>query len=171
MSVTVEIDGVDVTNVSLNGSWTRRLNRPSQAQVRLPLDSATGAVGDLLKIEALVGTTMEIVFHGRILVQQAAQKTDAKQTNKNLLLSDDATANTKPQLEIYADDVKCTHGAAIGQLDEAAMFYLRSRGLSVRESRAMLVHAFAGDILNRVKIEPVRNYLEGLITARLPHVD
>ena len=85
-----------------------------------------------------------------------AQKTDAKQTNKALLLSDDANINTKPELEIFANDVKCTHGAAIGQLDETAMFYLRSRGLGVAESRAMLVRAFAGDILNRVKIAPVR---------------
>jgi len=72
---------------------------------------------------------------------------------------------------IFANDVKCTHGAAIGQLDDAAMFYLRSRGLGVSESRAMLVRAFAGDILNRVKIAPVREYLEAILTARLPHVE
>ena len=88
------------------------------------------------------------VFNGKIIVRPDAQKTDAKQTNKALLLSDDATINTKPELEIFANDVKCTHGAAIGQLDEGAMFYLRSRGLGVAESRAMLVRAFAGDILN-----------------------
>ena len=111
------------------------------------------------------------VFNGKIIVRPDAQKTDAKQTNKALLLSDDANINTKPELEIFANDVKCTHGAAIGQLDESAMFYLRSRGLGVSESRAMLVHAFAGDILNRVKIAPVREYLEGILTARLPHVD
>ncbi len=111
------------------------------------------------------------VFNGKIIVRPDAQKTDAKQTNKALLLSDDANINTKPELEIFANDVKCTHGAAIGQLDETAMFYLRSRGLGVSESRAMLVHAFAGDILNRVKIAPVREYLEGILTARLPHVE
>ena len=111
------------------------------------------------------------VFNGKIIVRPDAQKTDAKQTNKALLLSDDASINTKPQLEIFADDVKCTHGAAIGQLDDAAMFYLQSRGIGVSEARAILVHAFAGDILNRVKIAPVREYVEGILTACLPHVE
>ena len=78
------------------------------------------------------------VFHGRILVRPGAQKTDAKQTNKNLLLSDDATANTKPQLEIYADDVKCTHGATIGQLNDESIFYLRARGIALEKARRML---------------------------------
>jgi Fe-S cluster assembly protein SufD len=108
------------------------------------------------------------VFNGKIIVRIDAQKTDAKQTNKALLLSDDATINTKPQLEIFANDVKCTHGAAIGQLDDDAVFYLRSRGLSYDEARAMLIHAFAGDILNRVKIDSVREHLEAALTARLP---
>ena len=108
------------------------------------------------------------VFNGKIIVRIDAQKTDAKQTNKALLLSDDATINTKPQLEIFANDVKCTHGAAIGQLDDDAVFYLRSRGLGYDEARAMLIHAFAGDILNRVKIDSVREHLEAALTARLP---
>ncbi|HVY72316.1 MAG TPA: Fe-S cluster assembly protein SufD, partial [Verrucomicrobiae bacterium] len=82
------------------------------------------------------------VFHGRILVRPIAQKTDAKQTNKNLLLSDDATADTKPQLEIYADDVKCTHGATIGQLNDESIFYLRSRGIGLDRAKRMLIHAF-----------------------------
>lgn len=113
------------------------------------------------------------VFHGRILVQQIAQKTDAKQTNKNLLLSDDATANTKPQLEIYADDVKCTHGATIGQLNDESIFYLRSRGISTDMARQMLIHAFAGEIINRVKCEPAREELDKVIWDRLeanPHL-
>jgi Fe-S cluster assembly protein SufD len=111
------------------------------------------------------------VFNGKIIVRPDAQKTDAKQTNKALLLSDEANINSKPELEIFANDVKCTHGAAIGQLDDAAMFYLRSRGLGVAESRAMLVRAFAGDILNRVKIVAVREYLEEMLTTRLPYVE
>jgi Fe-S cluster assembly protein SufD len=111
------------------------------------------------------------VFNGKIIVRPDAQKTDAKQTNKALLLSDEANINTKPELEIFANDVKCTHGAAIGQLDDDAMFYLRSRGLSISDSRAMLIHAFAGDILNRVKVAPIRKHLEELLTARLPHVE
>ena len=96
------------------------------------------------------------VFNGKILVRQDAQKTDAKQTNRALLLSDEAQVNTKPQLEIFADDVKCTHGAAIGQLDEDAMFYLRARGIDDWTARVMLIHAFAGDVLDRISLEPVR---------------
>jgi Fe-S cluster assembly protein SufD len=113
------------------------------------------------------------VFHGRILVQQIAQKTDAKQTNKNLLLSDNATADTKPQLEIYADDVKCTHGATIGQLNDESIFYLRSRGIGPDTARQMLIHAFAGEIIERIQHEPAREALDKLVWDRLeanPHL-
>ena len=113
------------------------------------------------------------VFHGRILVRPVAQKTDAKQTNKNLLLSDDAGADTKPQLEIYADDVKCTHGATIGQLNEESIFYLRSRGLGPETARRMLIHAFAGEIIERIQHEPAREELDKLVWDRLeanPHL-
>jgi len=113
------------------------------------------------------------VFHGRILVQEIAQKTDAKQTNKNLLLSDDATADTKPQLEIYADDVKCTHGATIGQLSNEGIFYLRSRGMSEETARCMLIHAFAGEIIERIKCVPAREVIDKLVWDRLeanPHL-
>jgi Fe-S cluster assembly protein SufD len=107
------------------------------------------------------------VFHGRILVRPGAQKTDAKQTNKNLLLSDDATADTKPQLEIYADDVKCTHGATIGQLDDQSIFYLRARGIGLETARRMLIHAFAGEIIERVRHEAIREELDKLVWDRL----
>ena len=107
------------------------------------------------------------VFHGRILVREIAQKTDAKQTNKNLLLSDDACADTKPQLEIYADDVKCTHGATIGQLNHESIFYLRSRGMSEDTARRMLIHAFAGEIIERIQCEPARETLDKLVWDRL----
>src|SRR6185436_12673601 len=113
------------------------------------------------------------VFHGRILVRPVAQKTDAKQTNKNLLLSDDATADTKPQLEIYADDVKCTHGATIGQLNEESIFYLRSRGLGVETARRMLIHAFAGEIIERIRCPAAREELDKIVWERLeanPHL-
>jgi len=113
------------------------------------------------------------VFHGRILVRQAAQKTDAKQTNKNLLLSEDATVDTKPQLEIYADDVKCTHGATVGQLNEESIFYLRTRGIGAETARRMLIHAFAGEIIERIRHATVREELSRLIWDRLeanPHV-
>ena len=107
------------------------------------------------------------VFHGRILVQPGAQKTDAKQTNKNLLLSDDATANTKPQREIYADDVKCTHGATIGEMDDDAIFYLRARGLDTPTARRMLLHGYAGEIVERVRHDAVREELDALVWNRL----
>jgi Fe-S cluster assembly protein SufD len=107
------------------------------------------------------------VFNGKIVVREDAQKTDAKQTNKALLLSDDATINTKPQLEIFADDVKCTHGAAIGQLDDDAMFYLRARGIAERDARDMLIHAFAGEILDHIEIEAVRAKIESAVFAKL----
>ncbi len=107
------------------------------------------------------------VFHGRILVQPEAQKTDAKQTNKNLLLSDDARIDTKPQLEIYADDVKCTHGATIGQLNEESIFYLRARGIGLETARRMLIHAFAGEIIDRIKCRAAREELDNLFWERL----
>ena len=106
------------------------------------------------------------VFHGRIIVHKDAQKTDAKQTNRNLLLSDDAQIDTKPQLEIYADDVKCTHGATIGQIEESALFYLRSRGISEADARRILVQAFAGECLDRIS-GAARNYCETLIVESL----
>jgi Fe-S cluster assembly protein SufD len=107
------------------------------------------------------------VFHGRIIVHEDAQKTDAKQTNRNLLLSDDAQIDTKPQLEIYADDVKCTHGATIGQIEGDALFYLRSRGIDEVSARKLLLFAFASECLDRMKEGPVRRYVEGLINRCL----
>ena len=107
------------------------------------------------------------VFHGRIIVHKGAQKTDAKQTNRNLLLSDDAQIDTKPQLEIYADDVKCTHGATIGQIEGDALFYLRSRGIDEVSARKLLLFAFASECLDRMKQGPVRKHVEKLINECL----
>lgn len=109
------------------------------------------------------------VFNGKIKVRKDAQKTDAKQTNKNLVLSDEASIDTKPQLEIFANDVKCTHGATIGQLDEDAIFYLRSRGVSLEKARDILIYAFASDVIDRIKIEPLREQLHEIIHDRLEH--
>jgi len=107
------------------------------------------------------------VFNGRIIVREDAQKTDAKQTNRALLLSDEAQVNSNPQLEIFADDVKCTHGAAIGQLDDEALFYLRARGLTERDARDMLIHAYAGEVLEGIAIEPLRVQLERELFTQL----
>ncbi|HXB71792.1 MAG TPA: Fe-S cluster assembly protein SufD [Candidatus Acidoferrales bacterium] len=100
------------------------------------------------------------VFNGRIIVRKDAQKTDSKQTNKNLVLSDDAMINTKPELQILADDVRCTHGATIGQLDAEAAFYLQSRGIGRNEARSMLTYAFAQDIIDRIKVPALKESLE-----------
>jgi Fe-S cluster assembly protein SufD len=107
------------------------------------------------------------VFNGRISVRPDAQKTDARQTNKNLLLSPDATVDTKPQLEIYADDVRCTHGATIGKLDEEAMFYLRSRGIGADSARTLLTYAFASEISNAMKIKPIQCQIDLVLLNRL----
>ncbi|MEL7001186.1 MAG: Fe-S cluster assembly protein SufD [Bacteroidota bacterium] len=107
------------------------------------------------------------VFNGKVYVRQAAQKTNAFQSNKNILLSDTAKVNTKPQLEIWADDVKCSHGCTTGQLDEDALFYLQARGLSKTSARALLLYAFAMEVIENLKLEPVKNYLEHIISDRL----
>jgi Fe-S cluster assembly protein SufD len=110
------------------------------------------------------------VFHGRIIVHKDAQKTDAKQTNRNLLLSDAAQIDTKPQLEIYADDVKCTHGATIGQIEENALFYLRSRGIDETSARRLLLMAFAGECFERMKEGPARKHVENVIRQDLRRI-
>ncbi|MBZ5499205.1 MAG: Fe-S cluster assembly protein SufD [Acidobacteriia bacterium] len=111
------------------------------------------------------------VFNGKILVRPNAQKTNAKQTNKNLLLSQDALVNTTPQLEIFADDVKCTHGATIGRLSDEALFYLRSRGIGEEAARALLTYAFASDIIATVKIKPLQCQLDLALLARMSRVE
>jgi Fe-S cluster assembly protein SufD len=117
--------------------------------------------------KAILDGSAKGIFNGKIFVRKDAQKTDAKQTNKTLLLSDNATMNTKPQLEIFADDVKCTHGAAIGYLDAEAIFYLRSRGISEEIARDLLTYAFANDVISRIPIGSIREYLNHLVYTRL----
>ncbi len=107
------------------------------------------------------------VFTGRIIVRPGAQKTDSKQTNNNLLLSTDAHADSQPQLEIYADDVKCTHGSTVGPLDPRALFYLRSRGVGESEARRLLTYGFAAEILGRMEVAPLRAQLDSIVRGRL----
>jgi Fe-S cluster assembly protein SufD len=107
------------------------------------------------------------VFNGKIFVRQLAQKTNAYQSNKNILLSDTCSVNTKPQLEIFADDVKCTHGCTVGRLNEEGLFYLQSRGISEKTARNLLLSAYAADILDQVKPLPLRAYIENLINEKL----
>lgn len=107
------------------------------------------------------------VFNGSIIVRKDAQKTDARQSNKNLLLSEGSTINSKPQLEINADDVKCSHGTTIGHLDDDSVYYLRSRGIGVKEARSVLTYGFANDVLNKMKLDAVRVRLECVLLARM----
>ena len=111
------------------------------------------------------------VFNGRVKVHPDAQKTDAHQSNKNLLLSRNAEIDTKPELEIYADDVKCSHGATVGQLDEQSLYYLRSRGIGEREARGLLTYGFARDILDRVELVALQQKLTGELLERMPNAD
>jgi len=107
------------------------------------------------------------VFNGKIFVQPQAQKTNAYQSNKNILLSDDASVNTKPQLEIFADDVKCSHGCTVGKLNEEGLFYLQSRGINEKIARSLLLHSFAVDVLEHIRPEAIRDYVDKLISERL----
>ncbi|MBM4176779.1 MAG: Fe-S cluster assembly protein SufD [Ignavibacteria bacterium] len=107
------------------------------------------------------------VFNGKIMVRKDAQKTNAYQSNKNLLLSGSARIDTKPQLEIFADDVRCTHGATIGQIDEEALFYLRARGIDEKNARSLLINAFASDILDFIKIEEIKSQLDKVVFEKM----
>jgi len=107
------------------------------------------------------------VFNGRIIVRPGAQRTDSKQTNNNLVLSEEARADSQPQLEIYADDVKCTHGATLGPIDEKAMFYLKSRGIAAAEARSLLTYGFGAEIIDRMEIAPLQAQLDRLVRHRL----
>jgi Fe-S cluster assembly protein SufD len=109
------------------------------------------------------------VFNGKIFVRQPAQKTNAFQSNKNVLLSDTAAINTKPQLEIFADDVKCSHGCTVGRLSEEGLFYLQSRGIPEKIAQSMLLHGFAEDVLEKIRLEPIRDYADALIADRLEY--
>ena len=111
------------------------------------------------------------VFNGRIHVHPDAQKTDAIQNNQNLLLTDDAIIHTKPELEIYADDVKCTHGATVGQLDNKALFYLRARGLNREDARRLLMRAYVGEVIEKIKDEDIRNKMMNIVLDKLPKGD
>ena len=107
------------------------------------------------------------VFNGKILVDKIAQKTNAFQQNNNILIDDNATINSKPQLEIFADDVKCSHGCTIGQLDNSALFYLRSRGIPLKEAKALLTYAFANNVLESVQIPELKNRINSLIAKKI----
>lgn len=117
--------------------------------------------------KGVINDKASATFNGKIFVRPDAQKTNAYQTNRNILLSDNATVNTKPQLEIYADDVKCSHGTSTGKVNEDAMFYLQARGIGKESARALLIRAFAEEVVDMVKIEGLRNYIDSKIDTLL----
>jgi len=158
-------EGVECT---LNGLYVANAQR--HVDNHTTIDHAKPHCGSREVYKGILADRARGVFNGKIIVRADAQKTDAKQTNRALLLSEDAQINTKPQLEIFANDVRCTHGAAVGQLDDEAVFYLRSRGLGVREARHILVHAFAGDVLNRMPLDTVRARVERVLLRQLSEV-
>jgi len=131
------------------------------------MDHATAHCNSRELYKGILDGQSTAVFNGRVIVRKDAQKTDSKQGNKNLLLSEDAVINTKPQLEIFADDVKCTHGATIGQVDPEAIFYLRSRGIARDQARGLLTFAFANEVIERIKYKPLRDRLKAALRARL----
>ena len=146
--------------------------------VGISLPNSPGLVGQFQWL-TMLGVSLDLgsgildgksrgVFSGRIVVKPDAQKTQAYQMNSNLLLSDDAIVDTKPQLEIFADDVKCGHGGTVGQLDEAALFYLRQRGLSEAEAQALLVWAFASEMVGKIEVAGLRERARLFVAARLP---
>ena len=131
------------------------------------LDHAMPSCPSWEMYKGLLAGASRAVFNGRIVVREGAQKTDAKQSNKNLILGDQAVVHTRPQLEIHANDVKCTHGATIGRLDDAALFYLRTRGIGKDEARNVLIRAFAHDLIDNIPIPEVREYLSDVLDVRL----
>jgi Fe-S cluster assembly protein SufD len=150
---------------TLNGLYVG--NGESLIDTHTTIDHAKAHCPSHEVYKGIMAGKSKAVFNGKILVRLDAQKTDAKQTNKALLLTDEAQINTKPQLEIFADDVKCTHGAAIGQLDEDALFYLKARGISAIDARNMLIHAFADDVLTGIRSESVRRTTMTLVEQML----
>lgn len=161
-------------NVFVDGehaeTWLNSANVGAGSQVidnHTRIDHAMPNCQSFEVYKSILKDKAEGVFNGKIFVYQDAQKTDAKQTNQAILLSPTATMNTKPQLEIFADDVKCTHGATIGQLRDDALFYLRARGVEKSKAEALLVYAFAAEVLEKIQVEEVKDALEARLFAKL----
>ena len=148
---------------TLNGLYTARENQIMDNHTSI--DHAMPHCNSHEIYKGILDGNSRGIFNGKIFVREDAQKTDAKQTNQTLLLSDGAQINTKPQLEIYADDVKCTHGATVGQLSAEALFYLRSRGIPMAQAQSLLTYAFASDIVSRIKVDAVREALDLVLLA------
>jgi Fe-S cluster assembly protein SufD len=157
-------EGAEVT---LNGLYLVRGRQLADFHMRVDHARAHTTSHELFK--GVLDERSRGVFNGRIHVHPQAQKTDAKQTSRNLLLSGEALVNANPQLEIFANDVRCTHGSTVGQLDEQAVFYLRSRGIGPEAARSLLTYAFAADVVERTRVEPLRRELQEFLLAWIPH--
>lgn len=153
------------TSCSLEGLYIAR--KKQHIDHHTVIDHVTPHTKSIENYKGILTDRSRVVFNGKVIVRPGAYKTDAQQSNKNLLLSHDAEIDTKPQLEIFNDDVRCTHGAAVGQLDEDALFYLRSRGLNPADARSILIFAFVREILDRVPIKALKQHLEATITQLL----
>ncbi|RYG25655.1 Fe-S cluster assembly protein SufD [bacterium] len=162
--VNVWLDG-EHTETWLNGASVGQKDQVIDNHTRI--DHAKPNCHSFETYKSILDDESTGVFNGKIFVYEDAQKTDAKQTNQGLLLSKTATFNTKPQLEIFADDVKCTHGATVGQLREDALFYMRARGVPKEQAEALLVYAFAAEVFEKVTVEDAKDALEALLFERL----
>ncbi len=159
------LDGEGIS-CTLNGLYLARGSQHVDHQMRV--DHAKPHCHSYELFKGILEDRARAVFNGRIYVHQDAQKTDAKQSNRNLLLSKDALVHSNPQLEIFADDVRCTHGSTTGHLDDEAVFYLRSRGIGEEAAQSLLTYAFAGEVLDEIRLEAVRKDLEEFLFTRLP---
>ena len=157
--------GGEHTETWLNGAAVGQRNETIDNHTRI--DHAMPNCHSFETYKSILDDESTGVFNGKIFVYEDAQKTDAKQTNQGLLLSNKATFNTKPQLEIFADDVKCTHGATVGQLRTDALFYLRARGVPKKQAESLLVYAFAAEVFEKVTVKDAKDALEALLFARL----
>ena len=166
--INVVLDG-EAAVASLDGFYVT--DGKQQADTHITVRHAQPNSNSFQLYKGILGGSSRAVFNGRIIVDQDAQKTDAKQSNRNLVLSDNAIVNSNPQLEIFADDVRCTHGSTIGRLDEEAIFYLRTRGIGREEARSLLTLAFAGEILDRIPVTQIRERLESEIASRLSQIE
>lgn len=162
------LDGEGI-HCTLNGLYLARGSQ--QVDHHMRVDHAKPNCHSYELFKGILEDRSRAVFNGRIYVHQDAQKTDAKQSNRNLLLSPDALVQSNPQLEIFADDVRCTHGSTTGHLDDEAVFYLRSRGIGEEAAKSLLTYAFAGEVVDEIRLEAVRKDLEEFLFSRLPKGD
>lgn len=162
-NLTMVLDGEHIES-HLNGLYLTNGNQVVDNHTLVDHQKPNCNSNELYK--GIIEDKSSATFNGKIYVRKDAQKTNAFQSNKNILLSDDGTINTKPQLEIYADDVKCSHGTSTGKLDEDKIFYLRARGLSEATAKKLLMHAFASEVVDTIKLEALREYVEVKISKR-----